>query len=220
MPEEFDAAENLRVIRKLMERSTIYRAISAPTALAAAILTIPTATLLARLAQDPDFHLSPLAFFGIWFAVYFLVDGFNTFLLWRDAKRRKTSMISPGLMHALASVIPPLFTGALLSLFLLQHSLLMATLCWVIFYGLALLATHSFAPTSIKTLGTFFLLAGLSIAAGARLGWINMDPDNQLRVSSMVMSFTFGLFHLTYALIIGLKTRFRISQSHDDPSLP
>jgi len=213
MHDEVDAAENLRVIRKLMERATIYRAISAPTALAAAILTIPTATILARLSLDPDFQLAPMAWFGIWIAVYLLVDGINAFFLWRDAKRRDVRMISAGLKHALHSIIPPMFAGGLVSLLLIQDSLLLATLSWVLFYGLALLATHSYAPTSIKTLGAIFVVAGLGIGCIARLDWIHVDPQNELHVSALIMSFTFGLFHLVYALIIGLKTRFRVS--HD-----
>src|SRR2546421_298418 len=40
MDERLNAEENLRVIRQLMERATVYRAISAPTALVAGILSL------------------------------------------------------------------------------------------------------------------------------------------------------------------------------------
>ena len=46
MNDRFRAEEDLRVIRTLMERATVYRAISAPTALVGGVLSISSAVLI------------------------------------------------------------------------------------------------------------------------------------------------------------------------------
>lgn len=214
MTDPRDAAEHLRVIRHLMERATVYRAISAPTALVASLVSLPVALYLLLQSRNAAFQLSPWGYLGIWFGVLILVDGFNTWLLWRDAKRRGASMASDAAMHALKSLFPPLFAGAVISTLTVHDSLFTATLCWVVFYGLALLATHGFAPTSMKVLGAGFLLAGLGIWSAARLDWIHLEPGRELTASSVVMAATFGLGHLVYGLVIGLRTRFRLN-NHD-----
>lgn len=196
-PEE--AAENLRVIRNLMERATVYRAISAPTALFAGILALPTAYFSASQL------VTSYGFLFVWIGVYLVIDGFNAWLLWKESQRRKTEFISPGLLHAVVSLGPPMFAGAIISLLVIRDSVLAASLSWVVFYGLGLLATHSFSPKSIKLLGVAFCLAGLALATAWKFEWLADSIPN----ANWVMGGTFGLFHLVYGIAVGTKTGFR-----------
>ncbi len=200
-PEE--AAENLRVIRNLMERATVYRAISAPTALCAGILAIPAAALTAHRG------LAPMAFFGLWMGIYLAIDLFNACLLWQDAKRRGADFVTSSLLHAVASLGPPMLVGAVVSLLVIRDSVLAATVSWLLFYGLGLLATHSFSPTSIKVLGAAFVCAGLGIACAWRFGQL----EDSAATASWVMGATFGALHLIYGVVIGLRTGFRVCQA-------
>ena len=211
MSDSHDAAEHLRVIRNLMERATVYRAISAPTALVASVLTIVTCGILYQMNQGEDAALGPMVFMGTWLAVLLIVDCFNFLLMLRDAKRRNASVITQSMMHAVTSLLPPLFAGAVASMLVVHESFLLAGICWAVFYGLALLATHSFAPTSIKVLGTVFLLAGLVMWTAHRFIDFKGADGSDLQVSLLFMVTTFGVFHLIYALAVGLRTRFRIS---------
>ena len=52
MIDHSNAEEDLRVIRTLMERATIYRAISAPTALVAGLLSYPRFRCHSRARRD------------------------------------------------------------------------------------------------------------------------------------------------------------------------
>ncbi len=201
-PEE--AAENLRVIRNLMERATVYRAISAPTALFAAAVAIPTGLSLALGPAGEG--VTPLAFWMVWAGVYLAVDLFNGVLLWRDARRRGAPLLTANLRHAFAALVPPMLAGGLISLLVVHHSYLMAALCWVLFYGLGLLATHGFAPASIKALGGVFVIAGLAVSVYWRM--VGLEDSPQL--GAWLMAGTFGLFHLVYGISIGLTTRFRL----------
>lgn len=210
MTDSETAAENLRVIRNLMERATLYRAISAPTAIFGGGLA--TAVSLVLILKSPG--LPPRCVFALWIGVLGLVAIFNTVLLWRDARKRGDALLTPGLKHALRSLAPPMFAGGVVGFFAVDHSLPLMTGSWVLCYGLALLATHGFAPASLKILGVVFVVSGLAVFACTWRGFFRIDPDpgQQLLASSIVMGLTFGLFHLVYGLAIGVTTRFRISK--------
>jgi len=76
------AEEHLKTIRRLMERATIYRAISAPTALTGGLLSLAACAVLVLAGdnsqgpyklewQDPRPHL----FLAVWLAVLLLTAG-------------------------------------------------------------------------------------------------------------------------------------------------
>jgi hypothetical protein len=209
MADPQEAAEHLRVIRHLMERATVYRAISAPTALAAALLSLALALGIHLGSGNRSTELSPDAFYGAWVGVLVVVAAFNTWLLWRDARARGVSMVSSSAIHAGKALVPPLFAGAVISLLVLRESVIIAVLCWIVCYGLALLATQSFAPRSMKLLGCVFLIAGLGMGIARHLGFLMPSPEEDLLFANGVMAGTFGFFHLVYALAVGLKTGFR-----------
>ena len=71
MNERCRAEEDLRVIRNLMERATIYRAISAPTALVGGLLALGSSVALWLLDRSRPADAIPLD--GRWFALIWLV---------------------------------------------------------------------------------------------------------------------------------------------------
>src|SRR4051812_26256696 len=68
-----EAADHLKTIRSLMERATVYRAISAPTALAGGLVALAICGLL--WAGDSGERPSPESFIGIWIGALMLVSG-------------------------------------------------------------------------------------------------------------------------------------------------
>ncbi|MFM7606459.1 MAG: hypothetical protein ACKO8Z_14855, partial [Prosthecobacter sp.] len=101
-------------------------------------------------------------------------------------------------------VSPPLIVGGTLTLGLVVwlHNLTLGALIWALCYGLALLATSSFAPKSLIRLGWAFVVTGLLlfIAWAANDGVRNLRAD--LGPASLVMALTFGLLHLVYAIAV------------------
>ena len=62
-----EAEEHLRVIRSLMEKATIYRALSAPAALVGGLLTISaSAYLMWKARQEPAAEIATLPFTVVW----------------------------------------------------------------------------------------------------------------------------------------------------------
>ena len=206
-----EAEEHLRVIRSLMEKATVYRAISAPTALIAGLLAIGAAFAggaIKRLLidwQSEESRIATLAFPITWFAVLLLVGAANGYFLYRDAQRRGEKFISHGMKMALIALLPCHLTAAVLSV-VVEPNPAMLALVWNIFHGLGLLATGHFSPRSIILLGWAFLAAGLGAFAAFihladGLGLIVAFTFVQFNLFSphILMAITFGGFHLIYA---------------------
>jgi hypothetical protein len=189
MPTATEAEEHLRVIRSLMEKATIYRAVSAPTALAGGIAAVmvaapPVQRLFDQWAPVTSFHLR-------WLLALFVTLLINGLLILREARRRGDPLISAGMRAAFRALIPPMFGGGVFFVMLSPQEI---PAFLAIFYGLALLATAHFAPRSIMWLGWSFLLAGLLafiFSATNRL-YAGLQPD-------VIMVATFGGFHFIYA---------------------
>lgn len=193
------AEENLRSIRRLMERATVYRAISAgPAVLGGCLSAILGAWCYAR----PE-SVSRTGFVAAWLGVLVVVAVFNTWLLWREARERRASFPSASTLHGLKALTPPMMACGLLGLLaaLSGGDLVGGVLMWVIGYGLGLLATASFAPRSIRSLGWAFLVTGLAWSL-----WTGVSPEagtEPVREAAKIMAGTFGGFHLVYAARTG-----------------
>ena len=217
MPTSNEAEEHLRIIRSLMEKATIYRAISAPTALIGGL----TATGLgawfyfqARQAP-PDSEDAQLAmpFIVGWVAVLVVTTVANFWLIWRAACKRQEQFISPAMRKALWALFPPMLSGAFFTVLMgfvwAGQTTWALPPFWMVFYGLGLLATAQFSPRSIPILGWCFLLAGF-VSFGVAY-WLDvkglMDrAEVQRATANLLMVATFGLFHLVYAACTWSRT--------------
>lgn len=203
MTDRASAEENLRIIRSLMERATTYRAISAPSALVAGLLSTLAAgavyynneveLVLGRTVRPREFGL-------LWICVLGLAALANAFFVWREAKTAGRAFVSSGMRLALRAIAPNLFIPAAFTLWFFETGYLGArelelVSVWVAFYGLALLSTALFAPRSLAVLGWAFLLSSVSIPV--LMNAIDNLTDD---VPNTVMGVTFGLYHLVYAV--------------------
>jgi len=219
MSDRSRAEEDLRVIRTLMERATIYRAISAPTALVGGVLSILSAVFIHLSNQSQSLigrPIRPREFVFIWIDVLILTVVMNALFVWREARSSGRPFISPGMKLALRAIAPNLIVPAIFTLWFLKIGFLGAVelelvVIWVVFYGLALLSTALFAPRSLAILGWAFLLTGVSVPVIANA--VEGLPDN---VPTMVMGLTFGLYHLIYAACTWSRKRDAGEQPVDE----
>jgi hypothetical protein len=199
MPTHSEAEENLRVIRSLMERATIYRAISAPVALVAGIAALLGCGFIA-LANPQGGPGSDFLFIATWMVVLAVTAVSNAYFLWRDASNRSEVFLSPGMRAALRALIPGFLCGAVFTFVLAKDVALALPFVWMIFYGLSLLATQHFAPRSLILLGWAFLAAGLVAISIGFFGWVpSFFVFHQFYGPNLAMGATFGLFHIVYA---------------------
>ncbi len=206
-----EAEENLRVIRNLMEKATIYRAISAPTALVGGLCSIAFGAWLYFRWRPLPAGREVVEFWTLflrgWLSVFVLTVFANGLLIWRAARSRNEPFISPAMRKALWALLPPMLCGGfftgMLSFVESESARWALPPLWMVFYGLGLLATAHFAPRSIPILGWCFLAAGLSsFGANYWLELVRMFGKGETHIptaANLLMTATFGVFHIIYA---------------------
>ena len=89
--------------------------------------------------------------------------------------------------------LPGLGTGAVLTLFFLQHNLLdFIYPVWMLCYGVAVCAVGLFSQREVKLLGVAFLVTGAATLLVPQFGLA-------------LMAVAFGGFHIVYALAMARK---------------
>lgn len=208
-----EAADHLKTIRALMERATVYRAISAPTALAGGLVTLVLCALLWPGATRD--RPTPQAFVGIWIGALIAVSAFNLWLLHRSARKRGDAFASAGMKMAVRSVAPPLAAGFVLSSLAAvtrSSSYPDITAFWILFYGLALMTMTSFAPRSLLVLGAGFFTLGLL----AFFPDVRALEGRPFHASLIYMAVSFGALHLLYAGYVFVSQKHRTQPGFDD----
>lgn len=198
-----EAADQLRMIRKMMERATIYRALTGETALIGGALA-----LLAAWGSERKYAHDWLL---IWLLGLGLAVAFHVFQLWRaSCANHATSMWSTGLRTALRCALPSLVAGGILGVlackFISPIPREMAACFWITHYGIALLSIREFTPKSMVWLGWAFVIFG--IAVFSMLFTYDSREIFQFKLNgSRLMAIAFGGFHMIYgALIVTTKS--------------
>ena len=205
------ALENLRIIRSLMEKAHIYRAVSAPAALTGGALALIASAwpVSHALKNHGEAAMCDKCFLETWLIILAIASTLNILLLLKEAKRRNQPFVSAGMRMALRSFAPPMLVGGCLGIGLIVflHNLTLAALIWALCYGLALLSTASFSPRSLVRLGWAFVITGLLTF----LGWAACSDvrllASDMGPASLVMGLTFGLLHIIYALAVFFSTQ-------------
>src|ERR1700751_6138930 len=211
--ERSKAEQDLRIIRSLMERATVYRAISAPAALVAGLLSVFAAAAAVylsdqtRLSTNRPVHGRPFA--AIWLIVLAIAVATNAFFIWHEANKEGRPFISSGMKLALRAIAPNLLIPAGFTVWFFATGYKGAAeyelaVVWIAFHGFALLSTGLFAPRSLVVLGWAFLLSALALPALR-----NMLGDLPPNLPNVAMGVTFGLYHLVYAVCTWPQRRAR-----------
>jgi hypothetical protein len=201
MTESDYAAGQLRVIRALMERATIYRSISVPTALIGGLLSLGAFAVIYYLEQMDHHTVTAGEFVVVWLVTLALTGLSNAVFLWLGSARRREPFFSPGMRLATLSLAPAFLTAGLLTLTV--HRPMHLAISWILLYGLGLLGTQHFAPRSLVALGLAFFFAGCGLVAGGKhLFLLPGQTDPSVTIVAAVLAATFGGFHLVYAMVV------------------
>ena len=197
-----ESAENhLRTIRNLMERATVYRALSSNTAIIGALFAFIVGGWM--FTKGKDIHVEQ--YFWIWVVILLVIDGINTWQLWRDAKSRGVQFPSAGAVHCILAMLPGWLFGAMagvIFIFLLEDPV-SCSIFWTICAGMALAATGSFSPRSIVLLGWAMLLVGMGLWGWQMTGG-QFPGETTSAQGAVVMIVAFGILPGIY----GLMTKF------------
>lgn len=197
-----DAAEQLRAIRTMMERATIFRALSGEAALLGGAASL-AAGWLSESKRGWEWG-------SVWLIGLGVVLVFAAWQLVRTAAANEKTVWSHGLRVALRGGLPSIVAGGFLGLLYLKYggprSEISAASMWILHYGLALLAIREFAPKSMAWLGLAFVLTG--IASFSAMTFVQAAHPLLSKLGpSGLMAATFGGFHLLYGAAIVTTTR-------------
>lgn len=190
-PDAREAEENLRVIRALMERSTKFSTFSGMSGIFAGMVSIIGCIITRTMIPDPG--ASPIQFLALWSAVIIIAVGADYFMMKRRAARVGKHVLSRLGKQMVIAAVPGLGTGALVTLFLLQHHILGSVYpFWMLAYGIAVCATGLFSQREVSVLGAAFLVTGAACLFATGIGL-------------PMMAVTFGGFHIVYGLAMSRK---------------
>ncbi len=209
------AAEHLQVIRQLMERATVYRAVSVPGALVGGVMALGLgAWQSCRMDKQGlmfNAHMEAREFFWPWIVVFFVAAILNGCMLKREADRRGEAFFSSGMKMGLGALLPPLGIGFAISVLFLPMGVspLGTAVVWILCYGLGLHATGGFAPRSIKLLGHAFMAVGTSLVLlWTGIAWFAPNSTVvQWITGPVLMAGVFGLLHVVYAAGVWVRSR-------------
>jgi len=193
------AAENLRVIRTLMERSAVYRRELAPLMLLAGTVGTFAAAIgwFARIE-------SPRAFVGYWLAVGVLTIAGCFLLLRRQALKDADPLWSPPTRRVTQALLPALVAGLVGSAVALLKvgaadeksanvvGMVFLPPAWIALYGCAIHAAGFFMQRGIRLFGWAFILGGCGLFA------VGVPDLPGPLYAHGVMGFFFGGLHLAY----------------------
>lgn len=196
--DEVAAKEQLKLIRGLIERATIFRALSGETALVGGL-----AALAAAWFSAGSFGWQ---WAGWWLGFLALVMIFNAVQIGRRARQYHKPWLSGGLKIALRGSLPSIIAGGFLGLLYVRAQTpendRLAACFWILHYGLALWAIREFAPRSMKVLAWVFVVAGIVALAGLTGPLAILTRLLNSVSASLLMAICFGGFHLVYAVVI------------------
>ncbi len=195
------AAEELKVIRRLMERPIRY---STQSGLAA---VVAGAAALAGLGADWYFwrrydpQTSMWINIGVWAGV-FIVALTGVLILTRLRERKRGMPFWSDVKRRIAlTILPPFIAGVGLTLAIMyrwwikegpnQWGLIPAI--WMLFYGVALWQLGEFSPREVRLLGVAFIIAGLVV--GPFYQWYPYWS----------LGLTFGGFHIAYGAVVWVR---------------
>ena len=180
------AMDQIKYIRKTMERSSAFTAVPGWGGVAMGV----SALIAAYLASlQPSFR----GWIQVWAIECFvglLVGGLS---LWRKARSIDEPVFEGAGRKFLLSFVPPIWAGALIS-FAVSHALpALVPGIWLILYGTAVVGAGTFSVRVVPVMGFCFVLLGavalfLPLAAG-----------------NLVLAAGFGGLHIVFGLIIARR---------------
>ena len=198
------AAEELQVIRQLMERPIRFSTMSGLSGIVAGCAALCGAVAcreaFLRLDEEVALRIGML----IWAIVFAVACASATVLTRLREKRRGMPFWSPVKRRILLTILPAFVAGAGLTCAIVFRYYLrggwdsvyqgyLIPAVWMLFYGLALWQVGDFSPPEVRTLGVAFLAAGLVTTA-----------FGQFR-PYWAMGLTFGGFHVAYGIVVWIR---------------
>jgi hypothetical protein len=179
------AKEDLRFIRRTMERGPAFTGVPGFGGMAMGLTALGAAWLA---ASQP----TPAGWLGVWLLEAVLALGIGTAAMLRKARRAETAVLTGAGRKFFLSFLPPALAAAALTGALFQAGdLSLVPAIWLLLYGASVLTAGAFSVRAIPLMGAgFMVLGGVALLVGPAWG-------------DLLLALGFGGLHLGFGLHIG-----------------
>jgi len=149
------AIENIRFIRTAMERAGSFTAVPGLGGMVMGATALPAAWLASRQA-------SPGAWLAVWHTELVLAVAIGALAMVHKARRTGTPLWTAAGRKFLLAFAPPILAGALLTWPLYHAGLLhLVAACWLLLYGIAVIAAGAFSASIVPSMGLAYFALGI-----------------------------------------------------------
>jgi len=206
------AADNLQVIRTLMERSALYRRAMAPIMLSTG--GIGVAGAVTGISMSSPYGK---VFVGYWVLICLVAVVVAFVIARRQAVKESEPFWTPPTRRVAMAFAAPFLAAAALTAVLVfagwengvldvASSTVTLVAIWLVFYGCGLNSAGFFISRGVKILGWLFIICGILlsmvVAAGIRSDPLFLLRWNSLSNPHLVMGATFGGLHLASGIYL------------------
>jgi hypothetical protein len=194
------AAQDVKVIREIMETSARYTSFSGISGIVAGTLALLACVITGCIAINAERYASATnapypheaLYYGLTWAVVLVAALCQDVLLaQRKARKRGETIWTPATIQVIKATLPGVFLAFVLSLRALTLGEVDAIpAIWSLGYGVALCAAGRFSVREVRIFGTVQLLSGAVV-----LFLFSWPP-----ASLYALAVTFGLYHILYGL--------------------
>ncbi|MDP6633624.1 MAG: hypothetical protein QGG42_01865 [Phycisphaerae bacterium] len=203
------AAENLTVIRQLMERPIRYSTMSGLSGILAGCAALGGVAADAWVSDNlPNDALWINAL--VWAGVF--VTAFTCSAVLTYVRERKQGMPfwSPIKRRILLTILPPFIAGIGLTIAIMYRWHIkdgpnqwgLVPPIWMTFYGVTLWQIGLFSAGELRAMGAAFILAGLVTACSYQHTIPGLEPGT---APYWTLGITFGGFHIVYGIIVWIR---------------
>jgi hypothetical protein len=181
------ARDNLRFIRETMERAGSFTAVPGWGGVAMGITALGAASIA-------SLQSSSWAWLVTWMIEATVAIGIASWTTFTKARASGASLFSGPGRRFVYSFAPPIFVGALLTLFLVRAGLIStAAGMWLLLYGTAVVTGGAFSIRIVPLMGLCFMVLG-AVALFSPSSW-----------SNILLAIGFGGFHILFGGVIARK---------------
>jgi hypothetical protein len=181
------ARDNLRFIRETMERAGSFTAVPGWGGVAMGITALGAAAIASS-------QSSSLAWLATWMTEATVAIAIASWTTFTKARASGASLFSGPGRRFVYGFAPPIFVGALLTLFLVRTGLISTVAgMWLLLYGTAVVTGGAFSIRIVPLMGLCFMVLG-AVALFSPSSW-----------SNVLLAIGFGGFHILFGGVIARK---------------
>ena len=203
------AAENLTVIRQLMERPIRYSTMSGLSGILAGVAALGGVAADAWVCDNLPNNALWINLL-VWAGVFTVAFASSAILTYIRERKQNMPFWSPIKRRILMTILPPFVAGVGVTMAIVYRSCIgdgpnqwgLIPPLWMLFYGVTLWQIGLFSAGELRAMGAAFILAGLISGCFFQYSIPELTPGT---APYWTLGVTFGGFHIVYGTVVWIR---------------